>query len=80
MSIRINAASRMVGDRDNIEQAAQFFVRINIGTKAFSGWGTVRGNGDRSSMAPGDRELIEACVVQNQSILGNNSRTETPCP
>ena len=37
MSIRINAASRMVGDRDNIEQAAQFFMRINMGTKAFSG-------------------------------------------
>ena len=37
MSIRINAASRMVGDRDNIEQAAQFFMRINMGNKGFSG-------------------------------------------
>jgi hypothetical protein len=60
MSIRINVASRMVGDRDNIEQAAQFFMRINMGNEGFQRLRNGPWQWRPVDMAAGDRELIEA--------------------
>src|ERR1700733_3117507 len=60
MGIWIHAATRMVDDRDGIEQAAQFFVRVNVWNEGFQRLGNGPWQWRAVDMAAGYGKLVEA--------------------